>query len=65
MTASHQNVNAPTQLSPAHFLWIRAFSHALLNGDGVTALNWVPVFALQLKVNLRAKVLPTFQLSTH
>lgn len=60
MTASHQNVNAPTQLSPAHFLWIRAFSHASVNGDGVTALNWVPVFALQPKVICLPRVCPLF-----
>lgn len=60
MTASHQNVNAPAQLSPAHFLWIRAFSHAPVNGDGVTALNWVPVFALQLKVICLPRFSPLF-----
>lgn len=52
MTASHQNVNAPVQLSLIHFLCIRAFSQTLLNGGGVTTLNWVPVFAFQSKVNL-------------
>lgn len=45
MNGFYQNVNAPAQLSPAHFLWIRAFSQAPPNGDGVTALNRVPVFA--------------------
>lgn len=60
MTASHQNVNAPAQLSPAHFLWIRAFSHAPLNGGGVTALNRVPVFALQSKVICLPRCCPLF-----
>lgn len=60
MTASHQNVNAPAQLSPAHFLWIRAFSQAPLNGDGVTALNRVPVFAFASKVNRLPRVCPLF-----
>lgn len=60
MTASHQNVNALAQLSPAYFLWIRAFSHAPLNGAGVTALNWVPVFALQSKAILLPRFCPLF-----
>ncbi len=60
MTASQQNVNALAQLRPAHFLWIRAFSHAPLNGDGVTALNWVPVFALQSKVIRLPRFCPLF-----
>lgn len=59
MNASHQNVNAPAQLSPVHFLWIRAFSQAPLNGDGVTALNQVPVFA-SIESEPFAKLLLTF-----
>lgn len=54
MTASHQNVNAPVQLSLIHFLCIRAFSQTALNVGGVTTLNWVPVFVFQSKANLLA-----------
>lgn len=54
VTASHQNVNAPVQLSLIHFLCIWPFSQTPLNGGGVTTLNWVPVFAFQSKVNLLA-----------
>lgn len=51
----------PAQLSSAHFPWIRAFSHAPLNGDGVTVLNWIPVFALESKVIHLPRFCPLFK----